>query len=202
MKALTKLIRIAVSLSLLALLSGCTETTPTRYGLVKKGAVPEIVAVNGKAKTIPAGFVKRRLRLQYPSLKDNIIIGDRQYLFITEKWFMDIVDWTEYFVKLQVPELDTLPQLPTAYEETVTMLMSNVANLSVAKRYNVKASVLIGLVVAISDKPWGQIPADGKPRRYVIGLTEDGAIVYDIPSRQSIAGHDFPNLESMTGIMF
>ncbi len=201
MKTLTKLIRLTVSLSFLALLSGCTETAPTRYGIVKKGVVPEIVAVNGKAKTIPAGFVKRRLRLQYPTL-DDIIIGDRQYLYITDKWFMDIVDWTEYFIKLQVPELDTLPELPTAYEETVTMLMSNVANLSVAKRYNLKASVLIGLLVANSDKPWGKIPADGKPRRYVVGLTEAGAIIYDIPTRQSIAGNDFPNLESMTGIIF
>jgi hypothetical protein len=187
---------------MLALLNGCAEPRADNYVLVKKGPPPEIVAVDGKAKLIPAGFIKRRLRLGYPTLKDNIIIGDRQYLYITEKWFMDVVEWSEYFIKLQVPELDSLPDRPTAYEETLTILMSNLANVSVSKRYNVKASVLIGLVVAKSDNPWGKLPADGKPRQYVIGLTEHGSVIYDIPTRQIIDGNDFPNKESMIGIMF
>ena len=187
---------------MIALLSGCAEPRVDNYVLVKNGPPPGIIAANGKAKLIPAGFLKRRLRLGYPTLKDNINIGDRQYLYITEKWFMDVVEWGKYFIKLQVPEIDTLPVPPTAYEETLTRLMTNVANLSVSKRYNIKSSVLIGLVVANSDKPWGEIPADGKSRLYVIGLTEDGSVIYDIPTRQIIDGHDFPNKESMTGIMF
>ncbi len=202
MKSFLTYIVIIVSLSTVALLNGCAEPHVNNYILVKKGPPPEIVAVDGKVKLIPAGFIKRRLRLGYPTLKDNIIIGDRQYLYITEKWFMDVVEWSEYFIKLQVPEIDTLPDHPTAYEETLTILMSNLANLSVSKRYNVKASVLIGLVVANSDNPWGKIPADGKYRQYVIGLTEDGSVIYDIPTRQIIDGNDFPNKDSMTGIMF
>ncbi len=82
------------------------------------------------------------------------------------------------------------------------MLMSNIANIAVAKRYNVKGSVLIGLLVAQSKKPWGTIKADGEFRKYVIGLTENGSIIYDIPTRQSIAGNDFPNLDYITGILF
>ena len=201
MKPTIRLLLVTFSLSIATLLNGCAEPPAGNHLLLKKGAVPEIVAVDGRVKLMPADFLERRLRLGNPSL-ETILVEDNRYMYITNKWFMDAVNWTEYFIKEQVPELDTLPELPTAYEETFTMLTSNIANLSVVKRYNIKASVLIGLVVANSDKPWGKIPADGKPRNYIIGLTEDGLIIYDIPTRQSIDGNDFPNKNSMTGIMF
>lgn len=203
MKSILVLISATISLSLFTIFSGYVEASDNKYFLVKKGTLaPQIIADNGKPRLIAASFIKRRLRLQYPTLKD-IFIGDTEYLFITEKWFMGVVAWTDYFIKLQVPELDTLPEYPKAYVGTFTMLVSNLANLAVARRnYNVKASVLIGLLVAKSDKPWGEIPADGKPRGYIVCLTKDGSIIYDIPTQQSISGDRFPNRESITGIMF
>ncbi len=51
-------------------------------------------------------------------------------------------------------------------------------------------------------KPWGAIPADGKKRIYLIGMTEKGGLVYDLHTRQSISFDKFPNFESISGIMF
>ena len=197
---LTHLVTI-IGMAALLLLSGCAAPTVENYIELEKGAPPEIVAKDDKPKLIPGGFIKRRLRLGYPSLQE-IVVNDSQYMYITEDWFMDVLNWSEYFIKAQVPEIDALPERPIAYKETVTMLMYNLANIMVAGRYNIKGSVLIGLLIADSDKPWGKIQADGKPRQYIIGLTEDGATIYDLPTRQVTAGKDFPNLESVTHIMF
>lgn len=62
--------------------------------------------------------------------------------------------------------------------------------------------MLIGLLIAKHEKPWGAIPADGKKRFYLIGLTEKGGLVYDLHTRQSISFDKFPNFESISGIMF
>lgn len=183
------------------LLNGCAEQKPTESVRIKRGTPPEIIAVSGKAKTIPGGFIKRRLRLGFPSI-ENFIINDRQYIHVTEKWFYEVLAWTEEFIALQVPSLDLNQEYPVAYNETFVSLASNVANISVARRYNVKGSVLIGLITAKGIKPWGKIPADGKYRVYLIGLTEDSGIVYDIRTKQSIEFSKFPNIDSIKGVMF
>jgi len=150
---------------------------------------------------IPAGFIKRRLRLSLPSARD-VIIHDQHYIYITEKWFHDVIKWTEEFISLQVPELDLQQKYPPAYDETFATLAANFANIYVAIRYNVQSSVLIGLITAKHEKPWGAIPADGRKRVYLIGLTEKGGIVYDLHTRQSISFDEFPNYDSIDGIMF
>ena len=93
---------------------------------------------------MPPGFIKRRFRLRLPSAKD-VVIHDRQYIYITEKWFQDVIKWTEEFIVLQVPELNLQQKYPLAYDETFATLAANIADLAVAKRYNVQGSVLIGL---------------------------------------------------------
>ena len=169
--------------------------------VLKKGAPPEIIAVDGKAKLLYGEFIRRRLKGNYPDI-GPIVVGDKRYMFITEKWFKDVIAWTTEFIDEQVPELKQRQELPVSYEETLVMLMSNMANLAVAKRYNVKASVLIGLVVVKNNEPWGKISADGKKRVYVIGLTENGALVYDVPTGQIISGKEFPNRANIVGILF
>jgi hypothetical protein len=191
----------SLMISIILLLTGCAAQQQVEYIRIKEGPPPEIVAEGGKPKMIPAGFIKRRLRLGLPSAK-KVVIHDRQYIYITEKWFHDVIKWTEEFIALQVPELDLEQKYPLAYNETFATLAGNFANLSVAKRYNVKASVLIGLLEAKHEKPWGAIPADGKKRIYLFGLTEKGGIVYDLHTRQSISFGDFPNFESIIGVMF
>ena len=201
MRSLTTFITVIVSLTLLSLLSGCAEGPPTRYTEVKIAPAPEIIAAKGKAKLMPAGFLKRRLRLGFPSL-EKIAVNDRQYMYITKKWFMDLVDWTEYYIKRQVPEIDTLPKLPTAYLDTFIMLTANIANHMVGRRHSIKASVLIGELQVKNVHPWGEIPGDGKIRVYMVCLTEDGLIIYDIPTRQIADSSSFPNLDSMLKVMF
>ena len=129
------------------------------------------------------------------------MVGDRQYVYITEKWFDDVIQWTEEFIQAQVPELDLDRQQPLGYEETFALLASNVANLAVAKRYNIKSSVLIGLLVADSKQPWGKIPADNKRRAYVVCLTQDGGIVYDLLTRQKVPFESFANYDFIVGVM-
>jgi len=150
---------------------------------------------------IPAGFIKRRLRLGLPSAK-NVVIHDRQYIYITEKWYHDVINWTEEFIALQVPELNLQQKYPLAYDETFATLATNIANISVAGRYNIHGSVLIGLITAKHEKSWAAIPADGRQRVYLVGLTEKGGLVYDLHTRQSISLDEFPNFDSINGIMF
>jgi hypothetical protein len=188
-------------LSIILSLVGCAAQQQIEYIRIKKGPPPEIVAEEGKPKMVRAGFIKRRLRLGLPSAKD-VVIHDRQYIYITEKWFHDVIEWTEEFVALQVPELDLEQKYPLAYDETFASLVANFANISVATRYNVQGSVLIGLRIAKHEKPWGAIPANGKKRFYLIGMTEKGGLVYDLHTRQSISFDEFPNFESISGIMF
>lgn len=183
------------------LLTGCAEQQQVEYIRIKTGPPPEIIAEEGKPKMIPAGFIKRRLRLGLPSAK-NVVIHDRQYIYITEKWFHDVIKWTEEFIALQVPELNLQQKYPLAYDETFATLATNFANISVATRYNVQGSVLIGLITAKHEKSWGAIPADGKRRVYLIGMTEKGGLVYDLHTRQSISFDNFPNFDSISGIMF
>jgi len=195
------ILTICISLSAFIIFSGYTESRAADTILLKKGPSPEIIAVDGKAKLLYGNFIKKQLQKRFPTLK-TIVVGDKRYMFITEKWFKDVINWTEFFITQQVPEVHKLENLPIAYESTFQMLMSNIANIAVAKRYSVKGSVLIGLFVAKSEKQWGALKADGKLRQYVIGLTEHGSMVYHIPTRQIIAGKDFPNKGHMSGIIF
>jgi len=174
---------------------------PVEYLKIQSGPRPEIIAEDGKAKIIPGGYIKRRLRLGVPSIKE-IVIGDKQYIYITEKWFDDVISWTAKFIQLQTPQLDLQKTFPIGYEETFALLASNFANLSVAKRYNIKSSVLIGLLISEDKKAWGAIPGDGKTRIYVIGLTEKGGIIYDLKTHQRVLFENFPNFDSILGVMF
>lgn len=184
------------------ILNGCSkQIQPDYFRLKHDGAPPEIIAEDGKAKLIPAGYIKRRVRLGLPSV-EKIIIHDRQYAYITEKWFFDVIKWTEEFIKVQIPDLDLQANYPTAYDETFAQLCGEVANLSVARKYNIKSSVLIGLMTAKNKKPWGQIPANSQSRVYIIGLTESGTIIYDIRTEQSIDLNNFPNLDSIYSFVF
>ena len=133
------------------LLTGCAEQQQIEYIRTKKGPPPEIIAEEGKPKMVPTGFIKRRLRLGLPSA-ENVVIHDRQYIYITEKWFHDVIKWTEEFIALQVPELDLQQKYPLAYDETFATLAANIANISVAGRYNIHGSVLIGLITAKKQK--------------------------------------------------
>jgi hypothetical protein len=183
------------------LLTGCAEQQQVEYIRIKSGPPPEIIAEDGKPKMVATGLIKRRLRLVVPSAK-NVVINDRQYIYITEKWFRDVIKWTEEFIALQVPDLNLQQKYPLAYDETFATLAANIANISVATRYNVQGSVLIGLITAKHEKSWGAIPADGKKRVYLIGMTEKGGLVYDLHTRQSINFDKFPNFDSISGIIF
>lgn len=190
--------------AMVVLLSGCAEQQqqqPASYLKVKRANPPEIIAINGKAKTIPAGFIKRRLRLVIPSI-ENFVINDREYIYVTEKWFNEVIKWTEDFIALEVPNLNLDHEYPLAYDETFATLASNFANIAVARRYNLRASVLIGFVVAKNENPWGKIPADGTSQIYLVGLTENDGIIYDIHTRQSIAFEQFPNMDFIKGVLF
>ncbi len=65
---------------------------------------------------------------------------------------------------------------------------------------NISGDILIQAIDA--DRASSMVPADGKQRVYLIGLTEKGGLVYDLHTRQSISFDEFPNFESISGIMF
>ena len=189
-------------LALLALsIVSCSAAQSSDYLRVKRLPPPQIVAEEGKAKTLPAGFIKRRLRLGYPQLQD-ILINDRNYLYITDTWFQEVMNSTREFIESEVPGIGREGTYPENYGETFVSFAFNWANISVARRYNLKASVLIGLIVAQNRNPWGDIPGDGSNRVYAAGMTADRVIIYDVYTGQSIRAADFPNLEYVTKISF
>jgi hypothetical protein len=181
--------------------SGCARQVTTETLSIQKVPAPEIIAEDGKARVLPAGFIKRRLRLGMPSIK-NVAINDHQYVYITEKWFLEVMNWTENFIALQAPDLNLDKHQPIAYDVTFSSLAANIANIAVARRYDLKASVLIGLIKAKNTNPWGRIPGDGDSRVYVIALTEHDGIVYDIHTKQTVLFSKFPNFDSIHSIMF
>lgn len=188
-------------LTLVVVLTSCGKPLPpVEYVRMPKAPPPEIVAEEGTAKKVKASVIKWRLQKQIPDI-EKLVIGDRYYLFITDKWFRAVIDWTEKFIKKQVPGKDFVENFPLGYEETFAVLASSVANLSVARRYNIKASVLIGLITAENKKPWGKIPADGQKRVYVIGLTQDGGIIYDLKTKQTTRFEDFANFDYIKSIL-
>jgi len=80
--------------------------------------------------------------------------------------------------------------------------MANVANIPVSKRYNVKSSVLIGILSAENRRPWGTTKADNMLREYIVGLTRNGFIVYDFRTGKVISGKEFQNRDYIKGIIF
>lgn len=162
---------------------------------------PEILAEAGKPKLAPASFMKLRLERGYPSMHD-IIINDKQYVFITQKWFLQVVEWVENYIAVQIPEIRSNKKYPVGYVATVASMASSAANIAVAKRYDLHASVLIGVMRAKNVKPWGNIPADGKDRVYLVTLIGNDPIVYDVWTKQLIPFAKFPNLQSMDAIAF
>lgn len=163
---------------------------------------PQIIAKGSKPKLIPGGFLHMRLRKQLPEL-ENIIIDDQQYLYITREWFFQLKNWTDRFIEQQVPGLlSSKKAKPVDYNLVYTEFMSSVANISVAKHYNVKGSVLIGIVVAKNVEPWGKIPASGEPMSYVGVLTKDGGLVYDLETDQLVDLFKFPNFKHITKLVF
>ena len=168
---------------------------------VEQVPAPEVLAKAGKPKLAPAGFMKLRLRRGYPAMQD-IVINDQQYVFVTEKWFRQVVVWVENYIAMQVPEIGPNKSYPVGYVATVASMASSAANLAVAKRYNLRASVLIGVMRAKSVKPWGAIPADGKDRLYLVTLAGNDPLVYDLWTKQTIPFAEFPNLATMDAIAF
>ncbi len=167
----------------------------------KRLTKPEIIAEGKKPKLMPAGFISRRLRMGYPSLKYTGI-SDRQYLYITDKWFHDVVQWTDYFISSLLPEIDFTNDPPADYPLVFATLASDTANLAVAKHYNLRASVLIGAMRAKSVNQWEAIPGDGAQRIYIVALLQEGGIVYDLQTKQKIGFEQFPNIEHMSAIVF
>lgn len=205
---MTSITRIYLGLLILiaAACSGCADPAnsvnePKHSIRVEQVPPPEILAESGKPKLAPAGFMKLRLQRGYPML-DDIIINDRQYVFITQKWFRQVIGWVENYIALQVPEIKSNRKYPVGYVSTVASMASSAANIAVAKRYDLRASVLIGVMRAKSEKPWGSIPGDGKDRNYIVTLIGNEPVVYDVWTKQIISFEKFPNIETMDAISF
>ena len=186
------------------ILSGCVEQTKNQnYDQVKlqKLTKPEILAEDGKPKSLPAGFIVRRLRMGYPTIKD-IVVGDRRYVYITDKWFHDIVNWTDAYLKAHVPHIGKNGQHPENYVPVFTSIASNTANLMVGKYYNIHASVLIGIMRVRMVNDWGVISGNQEYETFMVALIKDKGIVYDIKTGQSVTFEKFPNIDFVDGISF
>lgn len=194
-------IRLGVGvLTLLSLfwIGGCATTEKVAFERLPK---PQVVAENGKPKMRSGGFIAKDLKELSPQLKD-LVVNDRFYVYITREWFEQLRGWTDRYIAQIAPGLgEKGPALP-GYTRTYSMLMNSAANFGLARRYNVKASVLIGLMVVKNNKAWGDIPGDGVTHDYLVGLTATGGIVVDLETGQSIQFADFPNKESIVGMLF
>ncbi|MCP4258092.1 MAG: hypothetical protein GY774_11435 [Planctomycetes bacterium] len=184
-----------------ATVTGCA--TSYHYEKVAYPPKPQLVAWNkgGGVRTIHAGILRQLLRESTPTLK-VFAINDKTYLFMTKEWFFQMLAWTEKYIKDTVPELYSKEELPPNYTEVFRTIMHSVANGTIARHYNVKASVLIGLVAMKSVNPWGPIPGDGRLRHYIVALTEKGGLVHDLHSDQTVEFNSHPNRYHIVAITF
>jgi hypothetical protein len=168
---------------------------------VPKTPKPQIIAKGKKPKIMPASYLKLQMEKQLPELKE-LIINDQHYVYITKEWFLQMNEWTVSFINQQAPDLQKSGNLPVDYEQTYTMFLNSIANLQIAKHYNIKSSALIGILVAKNVQPWGEIPATGENMSYVIVLSEKAMMVYDITTKQLCKIYAFPNLKHTQGVIF
>jgi len=182
----------------LLFLSNCKSYDQMR---ITKAPKPQIIAKASKPKIMPAGYLKLQIRKQLPEIEE-VIISDQHYVYITKEWFLEMNSWTENFIHEQAPQLKHSANLPAGYRETYIMFMSAIANLEIAKHYNVKSSALIGILVAKNVVPWEAIPATGKHMSYAVVLSDNSVMVYDIVTKQLCDIYDFPNLKHTREIVF
>jgi len=201
LKLQQKYLRVFFSFLLISVFSFGNVCHATEYLKVKRLPRPQILAENGKAKMLYGEVIRKQQLRRHPTLKTTIV-GDKRYLYITNAWFKELVEWTEAFFVQQVPDIKKSGKLPEAYSGTFSMFMANMANVAISKHYNVKGSALIGLMRVKNMKPWGNTVADGKNRYYIIGLTESGYIVYDYRTHQMTTGKQFPNRDYITHFIF
>ncbi len=163
---------------------------------------PSVVLETGnKIKVLHKRIIIDYLQQVLPSL-ENLVVNDKQYVYAEKSWLKDVLHWVDEFVYTQIPELREGKRYPLGYTQTYMELLNSIANLSLRKHYDVDASVLLGIMVAESKKQWGNIPGDGKKRSYLVALTEDGGVVYDIYSKQMVSLKDFPNLQNVENMLF
>ena len=179
------------------LFGSCTSTETI---VVTKAPKPQIIARGTKPRLMPAGYLKLQIRKQLPELEE-LVINDKNYVYISKEWFLQMNDWTRRFIQEQVPNLDS-KNLPTVYRESYIMFLSSITNFQIAKYYNIKSSALIGILVATNIEPWGLIPASGENMSYIIVLSESSMLVYDIVTKQLCKIYDFPNLKHTKKIFF
>lgn len=188
---------VCLLLGLSLLLGGCATHTQQKVERIPK---PQILADHGQPKLLPSGLITMRLR-QISQNDDAILVNDRRYIYITDAWFAELLDWTNRFIRDQVPALKTAPDFPLGYVNTYAALMSSVANVAVNKRYNIKGSVCIGIAVVKNVNPWGLIKPDGQAESYVIALTATGGIFHDPKTGQTASLETFPNREHIIDVL-
>lgn len=145
--------------------------------------------------------LSKRLRKQLPGL-ETLIILDENYIFMPKSWFAELKQWTEKFIQQQVPDLTAAKVHPVDYKKVFTAFMGSIANLTMAKQYNIKGSVLLGILVTRNVEPWGKIQATDEEMRYIVALAEEGGLVHDLETNQTVAFHSFPNLKHVTKLVF
>lgn len=188
---------VLIILSLL-LLTACGATyQQVEMPRIQKASVAQ---QDNKVKILHKRVIAHRLKQMLPNI-ETLTINDKQYVYAEKMWLKGVLDWADAFVYQQIPELGKDQNFPVDYTQTYFELVNSVANLSLRKHQNVDAAVLIGIMIADSKKPWGKIPADQKARSYIVALTEDGGLVYDIYTKQTVDLKSFPNTNNITKIL-
>ena len=182
----------------LILPTGCKQYTRRPVERLPK---PQLMELQGKPKHESGFWIKHRLREVCPNVK-VIVVTDKDYLFITREWFLELLDWCNRFIRERTPNLGGSAHSLPGYGQTYAMFINSVANMAVASRYNVKSSVLVGLAVAWNKEPWDAIPADNKKHDYIVALTEDGGLVHDLATGQTIGLRSFPNRQNIIAVLF
>ncbi len=188
-------------LSLLSCLLLCSCGPSYEQLRVVQTPKPQIIAKGTAPKIMPAGFLKLRLQKQLPELEE-IIINDQHYVYITEEWFLQLKKWCDTFIGQQVPAFKNAPQLPVGYRQSYAMFLSSVANITIAKHFNIKSSALIGLLVTKNIEPWGEIPGTGEQMTFIILMDDNYLRIYDLETEQISTLDNFPNKKHIIGLIF
>jgi hypothetical protein len=162
---------------------------------------PQFTTQKGKPDLLTRGKILQKIQKNYPSVK-HIEIKDNSYVYITREWLEELITWgdrhiTEHTQRIGEDHIDL-----KGYTQVFSMLLNSAANLAFADRYNIKGSVLLGLMVAENKVSWGPLKGDGEPYDYLIAMTDKGVLVYDPRSKQFCHMHEFPNRHAITSFLF
>lgn len=160
--------------------------------LVRNGGVPKSVTSLRLLRDLQKGGVRGL---------DRFDAVDGDYALFRGDSLGGLAAWLEAACKAL--EYDLGVARTRHYDGAVFARLLNMAtSLASLREESIGLAMPIGVLACRREKPWGDLPGDGKDEAYVIFETDAGMLVYDPPTRQLAPLAEFPNRDAVVKVWF